>query len=803
MKRIDLSGTWTLQSNALETPIDATVPGTVYGALLAANRIPDPYYRDAEYEVREWMRHDYVYERTFDLTCASHHYVELVCEGLDTLAMVRVNGGVVGRTHNMHRSYRFNITPYIRQGKNTVTIKLASPIAYIEKKKAQAPYQYFEIGDAMSGYAHIRKSHAMFGWDWGPQLPDAGPFRSVAVHVIEHGKINHVTFRQHHDEAHVELTVQTDVTWLKDAHTIRHRLFDPVGTFIAESQDVQALFKIEEPKLWWPHDLGDQPLYRVETTLEVQGKTIDTYTRKIGLRTRAWRIEKDAYGKSFTYIHNGIPIFLKGANYIPEDSLLDRVTLDRSRHLLLAAKAANHNTVRVWGGGYYPDSAWYDLCDELGILVWQDFMFACAFYEVDDQAFIQTVKAEVTGVVERLEHHASLILFCGNNEIETAILDWDVPEKARSMEKYPDLFEKIIPERVSATGTDVQYWPSSPSSGGGFNDPNGEAAGDMHYWDVWHGEKPIAHYRTIFPRFLSEFGIQSFPALETVETFTKKTDRNIFSYVMESHQKNRSANRKILHYISEMFRYPESFDALLYVSQLIQAEGVRTAVEHLRRHRDRCMGTLYWQLNDCWPVASWSSIDYYGRWKALHYASKRFYDKVLLSIEESSEKAIVHVTNDTQMPLKGTLEVAIKTLNGETLKNQTSQVTIPKACSLALDTISHELSQETLRTVYVEARLIRENKTHTAIALWVPDKHLELEKPSISVSFEAVQEGYLVSLKSDTLARFVELKCPSSTFDDNYFHLIPNEAKTIHITTELDLKTIQAALTIRTLWDTY
>ncbi len=391
--------------------------------------------------------------------------------------------------------------------------------------------------------------------------------------------------------------------------------------------------------------MAPSQLYTVRAELLNGTRVLDSWEKRIGLRTMEIKRQKDSWGESFEMCVNGVSIFAMGADYIPEDNLLPRVTAERTRRLLEDCKLANYNAIRVWGGGYYPDDWFYDACDELGLVVWQDFMFACAIYELTEE-FEENIRREVIDNVRRLRHHASLGLWCGNNEMEWQVDDDVYFATHKQKADYIRMYEYLIPKTLREHDPVTFYWPASPSSGGGFDEPNDPNRGDVHYWDVWHGDKPFTEYRKFFFRNASEFGFQSFPCLKTVESFTKPSDRNIFSYVMEKHQRNKSANGKIMNYMAQTFLYPTDFDTLLYASQLLQAEAVRYGVEHWRRNRGRCMGAIYWQVNDCWPVASWSSIDYYGRWKALHYMARRFYAPVLLSCEEEGTLTQTTCVND-------------------------------------------------------------------------------------------------------------------------------------------------------------
>ncbi|MFR0802757.1 MAG: glycoside hydrolase family 2 protein, partial [Suilimivivens sp.] len=471
-------------------------------------------------------------------------------------------------------------------------------------------------------------------------LPDAGIFREVSLLYIAKSRFDSVYITQEHEEGRVTLDfdVALELFTEEDNTRIEVIVTDPEGrTYVpAEGVDPEDYhIVITDPKLWWPRGYGEQPLYQVKLTLfSGDGAVLDTYERRIGLRTLTVNTDKDEWGECFAHEVNGVKIFAMGADYIPEDNLFSRINKERTRKLLSDAAAVNHNSIRVWGGGYYPDDYFFDICDELGLLVWQDFMFACASYELDDD-FERNITAEIRDNVRRLRHHACLALWCGNNEMETQTLDKAWKPSIKQKYDYIKIFEYIIPHILQEEDPVTFYWPSSPSSGGNYDDPWDENRGDTHYWAVWHGNKPFTDYRNYHFRYLSEFGFQSFPCMQTVETFTEPQDRNIFSRVMEMHQRNTSANGKIMNYLSATYLYPKDFDQLLYASQLLQADAIRYGVEHFRRNRGRCMGAVVWQLNDIWPVASWASIDYYGRWKALHYAEKRMFAPVMISCEET------------------------------------------------------------------------------------------------------------------------------------------------------------------------
>ncbi len=662
-----LNQNWMMQDRSWDSFIPASVPGDLYSDLLAGGKIEDPYYRANELAVLPLSEYEYEYRTTItaDASLLEHERVLLRFDGIDTLADVYVNDVLVGKADNMHRIWEYDIKQVLTIGENTVRVVFHSPTKYIREKYGKKRLD--GTSDAMRGFPYLRKAHCMFGWDWGPRLPGAGLWRPVDLIAYDTARIDSTYITQKHEDGVVELFTEVSLesasaeafvlgdknkTLLYKAEPVLAELstqvevIDPDGAIVACGDGMSPL-RIESPRLWWPAGLGEQPLYTVKVSLYHGTELLDTWERRIGLRTMTMTTAKDEYGERFAHVVNGVEVFAMGGDYIPEDNLIARTNIERTRRLLEDARLANFNSIRVWGGGYYPEDWFYDACDELGLIVWQDFMFACAVYDLTED-FEASIVAEVKDNVKRLRHHASLGLWCGNNEMELFVKQGEWVNSPKEQSDYVKMYEYIFPKLLKEYDPETFYWPASPSSGGCFDEPNDENRGDVHYWEVWHGNKPITEYRKFHFRYLSEFGFQSFPSVKTIETFTLPEDRNIYSYVMEKHQRNASANGKISNYMSQTYLYPTSFDMTVYASQLLQAQAIRYGVEHFRRWRGRCMGTVIWQLNDCWPVASWSSIDYYGRWKALHYYAKRFFAPVLLSCEE--EGILTQDTNPNAEP---------------------------------------------------------------------------------------------------------------------------------------------------------
>ncbi len=675
MKRISLNGAWRMKREDWTEWIPASVPGSVYHDLLQAGRMEDPFWRANEAEALALMEFDYAYTRVFrvEADLLTHEEVTLYCAGLDTLAQVYVNDRLVGTADNMHREWEFQVKDFLIEGDNAILIRFSSPLRYIRESYDENPNDGSDY--AMKGFPNLRKAHCMFGWDWGPRLPDAGIWRDIELRGRDVAVLESVYIRQRHTEEGVWVKAEIDCHEISGAaEELRFLLYSPAGECLGQAGD-RCEILVKEPQLWWPNGYGEQPLYRASVVILKEGVVLDKWERRIGLRTIGLRRDQDKWGESFAHEVNGTAIFAMGADYIPEDNIFARITPERTRRLLEDCVRANFNTIRVWGGGYYPGDDFFDICDELGLLVWEDLMFACAVYGLTDE-FEENIREELICNVRRLRHHPSLALWCGNNEMELFVAADVWINRPGQKADYLTMYEYIFPKLFRELDPDAVYWPASPSSGGAFDDPNDYNRGDVHYWEVWHNGRPFTEYRKFHFRYASEFGFQSFPCMKTVESFTLPEDRNVFSYVMEKHQRNSLANGKIMEYISQIFLYPGRFETLLYASQLLQAEAIRYGVEHWRRNRGRCMGAVYWQLNDCWPVASWASIDYFGRWKALHYAARRFFAPVLLSCEEEGllsqtidvnaqpfavkKSARFSVSNETRQRFTGRIEWTLR-----------------------------------------------------------------------------------------------------------------------------------------------
>ncbi len=773
MEKFLLNGEWKITSKTYD--VVGNVPCSVYSALLENGLMEDPFYRDNERKTLEIMDEEFTFTKEFDYRKTSKS-VLLVCEGIDTLCDLYINGQFVAHTDNMHRTYIFEISPYLTDGKNEIKAVFPPYDAYI---KAKTKEKVITSGAcSMVGFAYGRKAGYMTGWDWGPMLPDAGIWRDIYLINGDLPRLTEVRILQRHENGRVFLTVKTE----SSAHAeVRISVTSPNGTCFMLRDGVEK--EVEDPQLWWPNGYGKQPLYTVVAECVHGGNVVDRNEKKIGLRELYVSREKDEWGEEFCYKINGVKIFAMGADYIPEDNILSRLNRERTKRLLQDCIFANFNSIRVWGGGFYPEDYFFELCDELGIIVFIDLMFACTAYP-SDKAFYDNVSAEITDNVRRFRHHACIGVISGNNEVEenACVPNYWTKEEQRN---YLRLFEKLIPKIIKKECPEISFVPSSPSSRGKMKNPTAENVGDSHYWMVWHGNLPFTEYRKHYFRFLSEFGFQSFPTMKTIEEFTLPEDRNPFSVVMELHQRNPAANGKILNYLSQNYLYPFSLEKLVYASQLLQAEAIKYGVEHLRRNRGRCMGALYWQLNDCWPVASWSSVDGNGRYKALHYEAKRFFEPIHISCVETGEyttrkditdercygyetKAQIFVNNDTMYEITGIVAWKLCSADGKILANGEQKLSVGAFSYASLEEI--DFLKTDVRNNYLSfAFFVDEKEVSFGTVLFTKPKHFRFIDPKLCV--EVVDNSVIVTASAYAKYVYVTNDNEDLVLSDNYFDM--------------------------------
>ncbi|MCQ2431600.1 MAG: glycoside hydrolase family 2 protein [Clostridia bacterium] len=774
---------WTMHRNGFPERT-GTVPCSMYSILIDNALIPDPFDQDNEYAATELSREDCDFTSSFiaDEEMLAKEHLTIRSNGIDTLATIFINETPVGYAENMHRVWEFDIKGVTVPGENKVRIHFDSPMEYMERKQAE----HFVYGDTNSGVgiAHLRKSLCMSGWDWGPKLPDMGLYRPVEIVSWNGARVEDVMLHQEHKDGTVTLTATLTVSEGAMTKAVIS-LTAPDGTVLeAPFVDGKASIFVAKPELWWPNGLGEHPLYGVKVCVFDGEALNDTWEKRIGLRTMEVSRAKDDpsdpnSGEEFCFVCNGVKFFAMGADYIPEDSMLSRLSRERSEILLRGCIEANYNCVRIWGGGFYPHDFFYDICDELGLVVWQDFMFACIYVWMHEH-FEKNVSAEAIDNIRRLRDHASLGLFCGNNEMEQAILDgWDhTPGTDEELQKkdYLELYEHVLPKICAEHCPDVFYWPASPSSGGGFDNPNDPNRGDVHYWGAWHGSIPFESYRQYKFRFLSEFGFESFPNVKTIKTFARPGDMNPFSYIMESHQKCKGGNTKILTYLADKYLYPTRFDMLVYTSQLLQADAIRYGVEHFRRFRGHCMGAVYWQLNDCWPVASWASVDYYNRWKALQYASKRFFAPTLLSAHEDGTTVTMNVSNEQLKPFNGTLTLTVCKADYSVLDEKTYPVSVDAMSALDITTEHYaDLVKGMERETYLAFTLTDENGNRVSggSLMFAKPKYFRFCDPKVAVKIEGAEGEFTLRVSAAAYARAVEIDFDEADLhlEDNFFDI--------------------------------
>ncbi len=819
----DLGGEWRLQKTGEQEVIPALVPGCVHTDLLAAGKIDDPFYRDNEERVQWISESDWVYTKTFSVPSEAlkKGRVLLRCDGLDTLATVTLNGERVGQGDNMFRTWEFRVKDVLKEEENKLEITFSSPVRYIQERSAQRLLPGWGGPREVGGRAWLRKEPCNFGWDWGPALTTSGIWRPISLIAFSTARLTDVRIRQRHERDRVVLSVAAAAEVVSESEITATATVALNDETVAE-QSVPvadgvcaAKLAIDVPQLWWPNGMGGQPLYDVSVLLrDADGNTLDEVTKRIGLRTLRLDRHPDEWGESFQFVVNGVPFFAKGANWIPADPFATRVSREQYADLLGAAAEAHMNMLRVWGGGIYENDIFYDLCDELGICVWQDFMFACATYPTFDEHFMRTVRFEAEDNVRRLRHHPCLALWCGNNELEMGLVGEDWSDTTMSWRDYGKLFDELLPAVVKELDPDRDYWPCSPHSPAGErSDFNSPKCGDAHLWAVWHGVQPFEWYRTCEHRFNSEFGFQSFPEPKTAAGYTEAQDRNITSYVMEHHQRSGAGNALIMHYMLSWFRLPTSFDMTLWLSQILQGMAVKYAVEHWRRAMPRGMGTLYWQLNDTWPVASWSSIDYHGRWKGLHYMAARFFAPVLVSGVEDLDtgKVELHVTSDLADPVAAKLVWTLTDLQGGRIDGDTISVDAGPRQDTQVATLDlkQHLEEHGARNLLLWLELCDGDKLLSSnLILLARPKHLDLPEPDIRTRVEETGEGHFAVTLETTkpaLWAWLSLRDADARWSDNFVSLRPGKPETVTLAPvePMTKEQIESALVVSSLVDTY
>lgn len=798
-----LNGKWQFRKVGDKLYKEATVPGCNYLDLMANGDIPDPFIGLNEKDVYWVGETNWEYKKTFEITEEELNCddILLTCEMLDTICDVFVNNMLAFSARNCFRAYSVSIKERLVEGENEIRILFRSPVNYVKEKYKSCPTPVNSNGQ--NGIVHIRKPQCHFGWDWGPVLPCSGITKEISLEFVTGAKIEYLFASQAlNADGTAVISVRADIKAYKD-YECSLKVVLPDGSTL-EKSGTEADFTITDPELWWTYELSgkaEQPLYEISAAVVSGGKEVDSTSKKIGIRKIELNREKDEYGRNFQFRLNGVPLFIKGTNYIPPDSFITRFTSDKLEYLIDTALFSNINMIRIWGGGYYESDEFYNLCDKKGILVWQDFQFACQAYPFFDNDFLDNVKEEVKYNVKRLCHHPSLAVWNGNNEIEDMHMAWVHMQKyVKWTEKF---FYHILEPEIRKYDKSTPYTPGSPVGESHNVGVESDNVGDTHLWGVWHGLKPMNYYRKRMTRFCSEFGFESLPDMKAIEKFAKPSDYSLSSDVFKSHQKCANGNDKMIYYIASRFNLPKEFKDYVYLSQVTQNECIADATEHWRRNKGRCNGSMYWQFNDCWGVCSWSSLDYYGNYKALQYGAKHFNAPLSISIENTSDYIRVFVLNDLNESKtvdaeyeifdfeNGTLETNKRTLTVSAVKNSVVfDLNVPFICS------EYDKKRTGIAVRLYENSALIQQKT----VIFCRENELRLPKAELKTVFEETADGLNVTVSSDKYARLVKVESSKSTlpFSDNFFDLLPGQKKTVTIKNDMSISTTELRNSITT-----
>ena len=832
---IKLDSNWKFKAVNDSIWLPAKVPGSVHTDLIDNEIIDDPYYRLNELDVQWIDKQNWEYCTNFGISreILNRDVIEILFKGLDTYATVYLNGNKIVTTDNMFMEWKVNCNPYLVEGENKLRIVFQSPIEVGLKKRDALGFwlpgaendqsERGEVGDKKT-CVFTRKAQYHYGWDWGPRLVSIGIWQPVIIKAWDVAEFTALQIVQKSlDNKKAELLLKTEINAVKDT---KLSLSIQLDNQIVASQSINLEkgnnklslpLGISNPELWWTNGLGKQNLYNIKVEIKDNFRILSSKEENIGLRTLKLIQTPDSAGSSFYFELNGRPIFAKGANYIPQDVFLNRVSDTDYVNIILSAADANMNMIRIWGGGIYEKEIFYDLCDKYGILVWQDFMFACAMYPGNDE-FLKNVEQEAIQIVKRLRNHPCLALWCGDNEILIAWNRWGWQEQSLECQDstyldtiwhaYDTVFHHILPGIVKKYDPKTPYWASSPSAG--FGVPEDGKSGDRHYWGVWWAKEPFEKYKEEIPRFMSEYGFQSFPEYNSVKKYTIPDDHDIYSEVMKSHQRSSIGNATIEEYMNRDYHKPKDFEMFLYVNHVLQAEGIKTAIEAHRRNMLYCMGSLYWQLNDCWPVASWSGIDYYGNWKALHFFAKKAMANILVSpVTDSTNNTQIFVISDELENIEAILKVNIITFSGDTVFTENKYVTIPsnssnKFFSNDFSDYRNDFNQLVLNTKLESKNgdIISENNLY-----FLPVKDLTLPKPEIEYTLRKEGKGFVVEISTKNLAKNIFLSLPDidCKWSDNYFDLLSENSKEVFFIPKKDMsiEEIRNYLLIHTINNSY
>ncbi len=832
---INLNKGWSFTQAGKDDWQSAEVPGAVHTDLLRLGEIPDPFYRFNEQKVQWIEEQDWVYRKIFDVDLSQllKDRVELVFKGLDTYAEVYLNDSLIIDADNMFIPWQAEVKDILRPDSNELRVHFHSPVR-IGMEKLQALSYVLKVSNELAPEGEqtnifTRKAPFHYGWDWGPRLVSSGLWRPVFLRAWDVAHIRDVFLSpelvsEERASYFAKLDVEAEAPAKVELQLQINEgsVVDTTVSFQLETgrNELALPFAINAPQLWWTNGLGEAHLYDVSLTMLVNGHPLQTVKDRLGVRSIELVQEPDSIGRSFYFRLNGVPVFMKGPNYIPSEIFTASQTKDTYERAIQDAVAANMNMLRVWGGAIYEDDEFYDLCDEYGLLVWQDFMFACALTP-GDSAYLENVRKEAEYNVRRLRNHPSMALWCGNNENLIAWHNWGWKESYEPDDRdfiwqtYERIFYSILPDAVEKYHPQLSYWASSPSSYG--DKLPDRLSGDEHDWTVWFNEAPYENYWNKVPRFVSEYGLQSFPPMKTIHAFADTSDLSYRSLVMEHRQRSNmpwigpgvNGNEMIRRYLLRYYRAPKDFESFVYVSQLSQALGMKTAAEAHRGSMPRCMGSLYWQLNDCWPTMSWSSTDYFGRWKASHYAFREAFKKIHVIPHEENDLLQIRVVSDQLEPQPATLTMRLIKLNGKVLWEEQAELTL---VANTADTYYERPVEDFtggLNSGELVLQLQLSNQRGDLLSqnlhYFVRPKELDLPAPGLSWEVAADPQGYLITLRTGKLAKDVYLRFPEAEGDfvDNFFDLLPGESRTLLFKTEERIDDPMQALRVMTLYDSY
>ncbi|PKP33781.1 MAG: beta-mannosidase [Bacteroidetes bacterium HGW-Bacteroidetes-17] len=815
VSKIELNRNWKFRQAGNSEYLPAEVPGSVHLDMLNAGLIEDPFYRSNEDSIQWVANEDWEYLNEFELDkqFLKNKNTFLIFEGLDTYAKVYLNDSLLLQTDNMFRQWKVEVSSFLKQN-NQLKIHFYSPL---KKNEEAAKKSAFPLPEQR---AFTRKAPYQFGWDWGPRIVTSGIWKPVYLMSEQETQIhttyfstdsivNGTAFISAEIEIHSEINKEIEIKILNDDQPL---FLEKRELNIGESI-LKINFQIPQAKLWWSNGLGEAHLYHFNTIISVKDKIIDKKNNQIGIRTLKLIEKDDEVGKSFYFELNGFPVFMKGANYIPQDNFLTRVDSLKYKSIIESARLANMNMLRIWGGGVYESDLFYKLCDENGILIWQDFMFAGSMYPGDDH-FIENCKLEAIDQIIRLRNHPSLALWCGNNEVDEAWhnwgwqqqFNWTEDQQSEIWEAYKLHFHQILPEQINNLDPNHQYWASSPKIGWGHKESMEE--GDSHYWGVWWGKEPFSIYNEKVGRFMSEYGFQGFPANATFDSVLLPEDKYLYSSALKTHEKHNKGFEIINEYMKDEYKIPENFEDYAYVSQLLQAKGVGIALEAHRRAKPYCMGTLYWQLNDCWPVISWSGIDYYGNWKALHYQAQKVFKDLMISFEQQDDSVFVWIVSDRMENLDNELDLQLIDFDGNVLWSDQVKINIPSNSSQKYYRFSKKILPASFnpKRMLMYAHLnIPEGDIIDRFYYFSTTKELHLPKPEIKFQCSRISEGYEIIVETNKLAKnlYLEFKGITGRFTKNYFDLVPGKSKTLRFLTQEKIENPSELIKIKTLVDCY